>query len=102
MMTATQIDGHLSKLSGIPLKQLPAPLLPPAERRDVAARHALLHRICNEFDEMPGTALTLPQATRLFGIGDSEICGRILVRLVNDGRLRRTPDGRFRVHTVAA
>lgn len=101
-MTA-QIDARLSKLNDVPLKQLAAPAVPRAlltERRNTAARQRLLYRICNEFDEMPGTALTLPQAGRLFGIAD-EICGRILGQLVNDGRLRRTSDGRFRLSSAA-
>jgi len=103
-MTGTPIEARLSKLNDIPIKLLAAPVvplsLPAVDRRNTASRLALLHRICNEFHEMPGIALTQQQATRLFGIPD-EICGRILVRLVNDGRLRRSPDGRFRLPSAA-
>lgn len=91
------------RLNDIPVKRLAAPavrLAFPPDRRNIAARLALLDRICKEFDEMPGTALTQPQATRLFGIAD-EICGRILRRLVREGRLRQTPDGRFRLPSAA-
>jgi hypothetical protein len=105
LMNATQIDSRQAKLSDVPLKQLTAPLAPlmlPRERRNIESRVALLHRICNEFDEMPGTALTPAQAQRLFGIGSNEICDRILIRLVSEGRLRRTADGRFRLSTAAA
>ena len=91
------------RLAAIPTKQLAAPAIRaslPPDRRNVAARVALLERICKEFDEMPGTALTQAQATRLFGIAD-EICGRILRRLVREGRLRQTADGRFRLPSAA-
>jgi DNA-binding IclR family transcriptional regulator len=71
------------------------------ERRDTGTRGALLHRIWDEFDEMPGTSLTLPQAARLFGL-PVEVCDRILVSLVKDGRLRRTQDGRFRLRSFVA
>jgi hypothetical protein len=71
------------------------------ERRDAGTRWALLHRIWDEFDEMPGTALTLPQASRLFGIRP-DVCDRILVSFVDQGRLRRTQDGRFRLRSLSA
>ena len=104
MQKVRHTDARLAKISDIPLKPLVASLaLPPfsAERRDVGRRRALLQRICGEFDEMPGTCLTLAQATRLFGISP-EICDRIFVGLVADGRLRQTPDGRFRLRSAAA
>ena len=104
MMIGTGTDSRLTKLNDLPRKQLAPPValrMFPADRRNVAARLALQRRICNEFDEMPGTALTLAQATRRFGIS-SEICTRLLQRLVTEGRLRRTADGRFRLSTVAA
>src|SRR6266404_4934606 len=83
-------------IGDIPRKALPATLASSiAERRNASARAALVHRIRHEFDEMPGTALTLPQATRLFGVAP-EVCDRVLLGLVNDGQLRRTQDGRFR------
>ena len=83
--------------------RLPATLQgsPVRERRDVGKRMALLHRVFDEFDEMPGTSLTLPQASRLFGL-PAEVCDRILVGLVKDGRLRRTDDGRCRLRSFAA
>ena len=104
MMKASHTDARLSKINDISFKALAAPVVPrsfPVERRDILARRALLHRICGEFDEMPGTALTLAQASRLFGLS-SEVCDRILRGLVNDGRLWRTADGRFRRRLVAA
>lgn len=103
MLKTSHSDKRLSKLSDIPLKQLGASLPPGStgERRDIGTRWALIHRIWDEFDEMPGTSLTLPQASRLFGI-PIEVCDRILVSLVNDGRLRRTQDGRFRLRSFVA
>lgn len=96
-------DPRLSKLNDLSFKALPASLQDSAagERRDPARRTALLQRVLDEFDEMPGTALTLPQARRLFGL-PTEVCDRILIGLVNDGRLRRSIDGRFRLRSFAA
>jgi DNA-binding IclR family transcriptional regulator len=103
MLKTSPTDKRLSKIIDIPLKALSATLSSPAsaERRDSGTRWALLHRVWDEFDEMPGTSLTLPQASRLFGV-PAEVCDRILVGLVNDGRLRRTPDGRYRLRSFVA
>jgi hypothetical protein len=68
-----------------------------AERRDVASRHALTHRIHSEFEEMPGLSLTLGQAGRIFGL-PVEIIGRILERLTEAHVLRRRTDGQFALH----
>ena len=81
--------------------ELPNGAPPLRERRNAATRAALISRIRGEFDEMPGTSLTLPQATRLFGL-PIEICRRILSGLVDEGRLGYALDGRYRrrVHTA--
>jgi hypothetical protein len=71
-----------------------------AERRDLNARKALLRRVGSEFEEMPGLSLTLVQATRLFGI-PGDMCLRVLVQLVETGRLRLTNDGRFALRVGA-
>jgi hypothetical protein len=103
MLKTLPINNRLTKIIDLPLKPLAATLSPldSADRRDAGARWALIHRIRNEFDEMPGTSLTLPQASRLFGV-PVDICDRILASLVNDGRLRRTQDGRFRLRSFVA
>jgi hypothetical protein len=88
-----------ARIVDIPLKPVGVTLS--SERRDTGTRWALMHRIWDEFDEMPGTALTLPQASKLFGV-PIEVCDRILVTLVRDGRLYRTKDGRFRLHSFVA
>ena len=99
MLKAQSTDTRLAKIADIDLKPVSATLL--SERRNAGTRGALMHRIWDEFDEMPGTSLTLPQASKLFGV-PMEVCDRILVNLVEDGRLHRTKDGRFRLHSFVA
>ena len=72
--------------------RLPASV--PVERRDVLARHALVCRIHNEFQEMPGLSLTLGQASKVFGL-PPDITSRILERLTEARVLRRRRDGQF-------
>ena len=64
------------------------------ERRDVAARSALVWRIHSEFEEMPGLSLTADQASKLFGV-PVEIILRILLRLSDAQVLRQRSDGQF-------
>jgi len=64
------------------------------ERRDVAARHALLCRIHSEFEEMPGLSLTPRQAAKLFGL-PPDIVSRILERLARARVLHKRRDGQF-------
>lgn len=59
------------------------------ERRDHARREALVRRIVAEFDDMPGLALTVRQASRFLGVDDTA-CARILGALQSDGTLRCT------------
>ena len=46
----------------------------------------LYYRVCAEFTEMPGLALTLAQASRLFQL-DVSRCERVLAALVRQGEL---------------
>ena len=55
---------------------------------------SLAVRIRNEYREMPGLALTLGQACRLWHL-DASTCERLLEQLIADGTLARTPTGRF-------
>src|SRR5207249_4512722 len=71
------------------------------DRRDVAVRNHIVNRIRREFDEMPGMSLSVPQATRLFGI-PTDVCARILTRLAEDGRLRLTRGGRYSLPSEAS
>lgn len=64
----------------------PAPLV---ERQNPAGREALLHRVLAEFTEMPGLALTLQQAARLFGLS-TDVCAGILSQHIRHGHLRLT------------
>jgi len=82
----------LSSLLGVP-----RPALPPGvalERRDVAARHALLTRIYSEFAEMRCLAVTPVQAAKLFGLSP-EVASRVLGQLTDSQILSRKKDGRF-------
>ena len=58
-------------------------------------RAAVAQRIRAEFEEMPGLALTLAQAARLWGEPVAEI-ERLLLLLVREGFLMRGPGGRYR------
>ena len=58
-----------------------------ADRRDVAGRKALLKRIGNEFREILGLCLTVPQASKFFGMPDAA-CRRILDALAGDGLIQ--------------
>jgi hypothetical protein len=49
-------------------------------------------RVRAEFEEMPGMTLTMPQASRLFGI-ESELCRAVMERLVGSAYLRWTRTG---------
>jgi hypothetical protein len=57
------------------------------DRRNDAAREALLCRVFSEFDEMPGLCLTAAQAQRLFGLRP-DVCERVLATLVHNGTLK--------------
>lgn len=58
------------------------------------ANNPLLHRIRNEFQEMPGLCLTLEQAARLWNL-DLQTSQMALHMLEEEGFLARTGDGRF-------
>jgi hypothetical protein len=92
-------DRRLAKLDDVTRRPIAITSVgprPSVERRNLPQRRALTDRVLSEFDEMPGTCLTLPQATRLFGV-PPEVCHRILNELVGKGLLRRTADSRFRL-----
>ena len=74
---------------------MPVVYPPPArERRNVAARAAVLLRIRAEFHEMPCLRLTPAQAQRLFALR-ADICERVFAALVAEGTLARGADGRY-------
>lgn len=49
-------------------------------------------RVRAEFEEMPGLRLTVPQASKLFGL-EHEVCRKIVDRLVRIDFLRWTDSG---------
>jgi hypothetical protein len=54
----------------------------------------LLHRVRDEYRDMPGLRLNKLQATRLFGVAPS-VCAAMLRALVMENFLSRTGDGLF-------
>jgi hypothetical protein len=77
-----------------PTVQLPEiSLRPRPDRRNFVERERLLRRVQQEFEDMPGLSLTLPQAVRLLGV-PPEMCLRVLTTLVARGLLRVTSRGR--------
>lgn len=55
---------------------------------------AIAQRVRAEFEEMPGMTLTMPQASRLFGL-DHDVCRAVVERLVGSAYLRWTRAGVF-------
>ena len=62
--------------------------------QDVPRSNLLFRRILREFREAPGLLLTLPQASRLFGLPEAT-CLRLLIRLTDAGALSVRDDGRY-------
>lgn len=60
------------------------------DRRDAL----LIERVLGEYREMPGLALTMDQACRLFGC-DAAACGRVVGLLVERRALRWSDDHRL-------
>lgn len=54
------------------------------DRRDWAARQALARLVEEAFLTIPGICLTVPQASRFFGVGE-DACARILEDLQEKG-----------------
>ena len=83
-----------------PLDIAPRPLSIPTlnyRRASASSVHGDVEaRVRCEFVEMRGFSPTVQQAARLFQINQDE-CDRLLTRLVQEGFLRQTPDGRFRL-----
>ena len=58
------------------------------------SRALIVERVRGEFREMPGLALTLAQAGRLWSL-DAATCTEVLSQLVGSGFLCRRADGAF-------
>lgn len=52
----------------------------------------VITRVRNEFIEMPGLRLSVPQAMRLWGLQQAE-CQQVIDALVHASFLRKTPRG---------
>jgi predicted transcriptional regulator of viral defense system len=89
-MRATKASHFPPSLADIPFKALPMTPRRSAMRVDV------IERIRCEFVEMRGFSPTVDQAARLFQVSRDE-CVRVLKRLVDEGFLRQTADGRYRL-----
>jgi len=80
----------------------PAPLdiraTPLAIRSLNYRRASIVERVRGEFAEMRGFSPTLAQAARLFDL-PAEECDRVLNALIQDGSLRRSEDGRYRLNS---
>jgi hypothetical protein len=62
--------------------------------RATPALQQIVIRIKAEFLELPGLRLTLPQASRLFGV-DTTACEHVLTSLVSNRFLKTMKDGSF-------
>ena len=90
---AQKVSRGLSPFLDVEFKALPAK----AHRRQASSLSVeVVDRVRGEFVEMRGFSPTVDQAARLFHINREE-CDRILAGLVDEGFLRRTPDGRYRL-----
>jgi len=99
-MTATS-----RKTLSFPQRRLPVPLTPlrvRALRRPPAFRPAdqkLVERVRREFSDLRGLSPTVPQAQRLFHLGDQECC-EIFLQLLQEGFLDLCADKRYRLKAV--
>ena len=90
-MRATKPSSFTPALADLQFKALPMSVKP---RRPV--RTDVTDRIRCEFVEMRGFSPTVDQAARLFQVSREE-CVQVLKRLVDEGFLRHTADGRYRL-----
>ena len=92
-MRATKSSRLQSSLTEVRFKALPMPAKP---RKPSSLQADVTDRIRCEFVEMRGFSPTVDQAARLFQVSRDE-CVRVLRKLVEEGFLTRTSDGRYRL-----
>ncbi len=92
---------HRTLLFDIALKPAVAHLPSPAfhERRNLAAREALMRRVRAEFTEVPGLSLTVRQGMKLLNLSEA-VALRIFAELVREDVLGLTTDGRYTPRTT--
>jgi len=88
------IDPAVPRLADIKGRAAGMSLPVAVERRNLARREALRRRLSAEFNEMPGLALSVRQASRFLGLKE-EACGRLLSALAREGILRRNSHNLF-------
>jgi len=91
-MRATKASHFPPSLADIQFRALQMP----AKSRKPSGRGDVTDRIRCEFVEMRGFSPTVDQAARLFQVSREE-CVRVLKTLVDEGFLRQTADGRYRL-----
>ena len=91
-MRATRVSRFPPSLSDVQFKAISMP----ATTRKSSMRGDVTDRIRCEFVEMRGFSPTIDQAARLFQVSREE-CLRVLSSLVDEGFLKRTTDGRYRL-----
>ena len=90
-MRAAKASQFRPSLSDVRFKPISIPAArKPSVRADIA------DRIRCEFVEMRGFSPTIDQAARLFQVSREE-CVRVLSKLVDEGFLNQTVDGRYRL-----
>ena len=89
---------RITKASHFPpsLADIPFRALSMSTARKPSMRVDVTDRIRCEFAEMRGFSPTVDQAARLFQVSRDE-CVRVLTRLVDQGFLKQTADGRYRL-----
>jgi hypothetical protein len=90
-MRATKAPHFPPSLADIRFKAISMPA-----QRKPSMRVDVTDRIRCEFVEMRGFSPTVDQAARLFQVSREE-CMRVLKTLVEEGFLRQTSDGRYRL-----
>jgi hypothetical protein len=90
-MRVTKSSSFTPALADLQFKALPI-----AAKPRKGARGDVSDRIRCEFVEMRGFSPTVDQAARLFQVSREE-CVQVLKKLVDEGFLRHTADGRYRL-----
>jgi hypothetical protein len=95
MATQSRLVPRASDPLDVPFKQLTVRTLP--SRGVTSPVSEAIERV-RGFVEMRGFSPTLQQAARLFHLPQDE-CSQVLSALLNEGFIRQTTDGRFRLIT---
>jgi hypothetical protein len=91
-MRATKATHFPPSLADVQFRALSIPV----KQRKSSTRSDVTDRIRCEFVEMRGFCPTVDQAARLFQVSREE-CVRVMTILVNEGFLKQTADGRYRL-----